>query len=257
MDEQQIILSLRNIGLSYTRRTGLLRYEKFWALQDVSFDLCHGETLGIIGKNGVGKSTVLRLIAGIISPDRGEVTRYEPLRASLLALQVGVIPHLTGRQNAVLGGLLLGLSRTDIEALLPRIIEFSELGEFIDQPVRSYSMGMKARLGFSVAIHADPDILLIDEVLGVGDVDFRKKSADAIREISRSNKTVVIVSHNTELVRNLCDRVVWIEHGHTQEVGPTDSVLEQYSQSHALTAAGKSQDSRQSGVTKPELHNLA
>lgn len=257
MDKQQIILSLKNVGLSYTRRTGLLRHEKFWALQDVSFDLCHGETLGIIGKNGVGKSTVLRLIAGIMSPDRGEVIRYESLRASLLALQVGMIPHLTGKQNAILGGLLLGLSRPDIEALLPRIIEFSELGEFIAQPVRSYSMGMKARLGFSVAIYADPDILLIDEVLGVGDVDFRKKSADAIREISKSNKTVVIVSHNTELVRSLCDRVVWIEHGHTQGVGLTNTMLEQYGQSHAVAAKGKVQDAGQAGVTAREVQNLA
>lgn len=233
MDDGKIILSLRNIGLSYTRRAGLLRHSRFWALKDVSFELFHGETLGIIGRNGVGKSTVLRLIAGILSPDRGEIIRHEPLRASLLALQVGFIPHLTGRQNAVLSGLLLGLGRSEIETRLPQILEFSELGDFIDQPVRSYSMGMKARLGFSVAYHADPDILLVDEVLGVGDVDFRKKSADAIREISKSNKTVVIVSHNVDLILNLCDRVVWIENGHTRAVGPTDTLVAQYRQSHA------------------------
>ena len=233
MDDGKIILSLRNIGLSYTRRAGLLRTSRFWALKDVSFELYHGETLGIIGRNGVGKSTVLRLIAGILSPDRGEIIRSETLRSSLLALQVGFIPHLTGRQNAVLSGLLLGLGRSEIETRLPQILEFSELGDFIDQPVRSYSMGMKARLGFSVAYHADPDILLVDEVLGVGDVDFRKKSADAIREIAKSNKTVVIVSHNADLVLSLCDRVVWIENGHTRAVGPADTLVEQYRQSHA------------------------
>jgi lipopolysaccharide transport system ATP-binding protein len=238
MDGKKVILSLKNVGLFYKRKTGLLRHDKFWALHDVSFDLCHGETLGIIGKNGVGKSTVLSLIAGIMDPDLGEVIRYEPLRASLLALQVGVIPHLTGRQNAILGGLLLGLRRSEVEALLPQIIEFSELGDFVEQPVRSYSMGMKARLGFSVALYAAPDILLIDEVLGVGDVDFRKKSADAIREISRSNKTVVIVSHNNDVVRSLCDRVVWIENGRTRGVGPTDAVLEQYQQAHATPVVG-------------------
>ena len=185
MEGKKVILSLKNTGLFYKRKTGLLRHDKYWALRDVSFDLYHGETLGIIGKNGVGKSTVLRMIAGVIDPDRGEVIRHEPLRASLLALQVGFIAHLTGRQNAILGGLVLGLCRAEVEALLPQIIEFSELGDFIDQPVRSYSMGMRARLGFSVALYADPDILLVDEVLGVGDEDFQKKSADAIREISR------------------------------------------------------------------------
>jgi lipopolysaccharide transport system ATP-binding protein len=237
MDGKKVILSLENVGLFYKRKTGLLRRDKFWALRDVSFDLCHGETLGIIGKNGVGKSTLLRLIAGIIAPDMGEVIRHERLRASLLALQVGFIPHLTGRQNAILGSLLLGLRRSDVDSLLPRIFEFSELGDFIDQPVHSYSTGMKARLGFSVALYADPDILLVDEVLGVGDADFLKKSADAIREISKSNKTVVIVSHNNQLVRSLCDRVVWIENGHTQGVGSTESILEQYQQAHAAVAA--------------------
>jgi lipopolysaccharide transport system ATP-binding protein len=240
MDEKKVILSLKNTGLFYKRKTGLLRHDKFWALRDVSFDLYHGETLGIIGKNGVGKSTVLRMIAGVIDPDRGEVIRHEPLRASLLALQVGFIAHLTGRQNAILGGLVLGLCRAEVEALLPQIIEFSELGDFIDQPVRSYSMGMRARLGFSVALYADPDILLVDEVLGVGDEDFQKKSADAIREISRSNKTVVIVSHNNTLISILCDRVVWIENGHTQGVGPTDSVLPKYHQAHAVATVGDS-----------------
>jgi len=237
VDGKKVILSLKNTGLSYKRRTGFLRHDKFWALRDVSFDLYHGETLGIIGKNGVGKSTLLRMIAGIMDPDRGEVIRHESLRASLLALQVGFIPHLTGRQNAILSGLLLGLCRADVEVLLPRIFEFSELGDFIDQPVRSYSTGMKARLGFSVALYVDPDILLIDEVLGVGDVDFRNKSADAIREITKSDKTVVIVSHNNELIRSLCDRVVWIENGHTQGVGSADAITKQYQQRHTSVAA--------------------
>ena len=257
MEGKKIILRLKNIGLYYKRKTGLLRHDKFWALQDVSFDLCHGETLGIIGKNGVGKSTVLRLIARIMDPDLGEVIRHEPLRASLLALQVGFIPHLTGRQNAILGGLLLGLRRSEVEALLPQIIGFSELGDFVDQPVRSYSTGMRARLGFSVALYADPDILLVDEVLGVGDADFRKKSADAIREISKSNKTVVIVSHNNELIRSLCDRVVWIENGHTQAVGSTDSILEEYQQAHAAAAARGPQESGKAALETGSIRSQA
>ena len=257
MEGKKLILSLKNTGLFYKRKTGLLRHDKFWALRDVSFDLFHGETLGIIGKNGVGKSTVLRLIAGIMAPDLGEVIRHEPLRASLLALQVGVIPHLTGRQNAILGGLLLGLCRSEVEALLPQIIEFSELGDFVDQPVRSYSMGMKARLGFSVALYADPDILLVDEVLGVGDADFREKSANALREISRSNKTVVIVSHNNGVIRNLCDRVVWIENGHTQGAGPTDAVLEQYQQAHTTAVTSDSQAPGKAALVAGDMQSQA
>lgn len=148
---------------------------KFWALKDISFDIFHGETLGVIGRNGVGKSTLLCLIAGIIDPDMGTVFRAENCHASLLSLQVGFVPQLTGRENAVLSGILLGMHRETIESRMEEIIAFSELDEFIDQPIYTYSTGMRARLGFSVAFQTDPDILLVDEVLGVGDADFREK----------------------------------------------------------------------------------
>jgi lipopolysaccharide transport system ATP-binding protein len=222
------VLSLRNVAVSYRRRTGVLQWSKYWALKDVSFDVYHGETLGVIGRNGAGKSTLLRLLAGIIAPDRGEIG-VNGCRVSLLSLQVGFIPHLTGRQNAILSGMLLGLHRREIERRMDEIVAFSELEEFIDEPVRSYSMGMRARLGFSVACQANPDVLLVDEVLGVGDMAFRKKSSEAMRERIRSNKTVVLVSHSLQIIRDLCDRVIWIDGGKNCLEGRPESVLKQYS----------------------------
>jgi lipopolysaccharide transport system ATP-binding protein len=220
-------MSLRNVAVSYRRRAGMLRWNKYWALKDVSFDIYHGETLAVIGRNGAGKSTLLRVLAGIISPDRGRV-QNNGCSISMLSLRVGFIPHLTGRENAVLSGMLMGLRRREVEKRMDAIVEFSELGSFIDEPVRTYSAGMNARLGFSVAFQSDPDILLIDEVLGVGDVEFRKKSTDALREKIKSDKTVVLVSHTPQTVKELCNRAVWIDGGVTKAEGGTDEVLEQY-----------------------------
>lgn len=224
------IIQLQNVGVCYTRRTGMMRNAKFWALHDVSFDLRHGETLGVVGHNGAGKSTLLRLLAGIIAPDRGEVVCRTD-RVSLLSLQAGFVPHLTGRQNAILSGILMGLSRREVLACMNDIIEFSELGEFIDEPVRTYSSGMRARLGFATAFQANPDILLVDEVLGVGDTGFREKSTIAMKQKIASNKTVVIVTHNPESIINLCDRMVWVHHGVTRAIGEPRELLWQYQQS--------------------------
>jgi lipopolysaccharide transport system ATP-binding protein len=223
------LVSLKNIGVSYRRRVGFHLQSPFWALEDVSLEIYRGETLGVIGRNGVGKSTLLRLLAGIITPDRGTIHFDGHYHISLLSLQVGFIPQLTGRENAVLSGMLLGVARKAIEARLDKIIEFSELGDFIDQPISTYSTGMRARLGFSVAFQTDPDILLVDEVFGVGDAEFRDKSERAMRQKIRSNKTVVLVSHNPQTIRNLCDRAVWIEKGCTRLEGDPDSVLAAYS----------------------------
>ena len=206
-----------------------MRQTPFWALEDVTLEIYRGETVGVIGRNGVGKSTLLRLLAGIVSPDRGTIRFEIPCHTSLLSLQVGFIPQLTGWENAVLSGMLLGMRRKKIEACMDEIIAFSELGEFINQPISAYSPGMRARLGFSVAFQADPDILLFDEALGVGDAEFREKSANAMRQKIRSNKTVVLVSHNEKTIRNLCDRAVWIEKGGARMIGDPDSVLEAYS----------------------------
>ncbi len=222
------LLRLENVGVSYTRRGGLRRQPPFWALEDVSLEIFRGETLGVIGRNGVGKSTLLRLLAGIIRPDRGSISFDRPCHISLLSLQVGFIPQLTGRENAVLSGMLLGMRRKEIEARMGEIIAFAELEDFIDQPISTYSTGMRARLGFSVAFQADPDILLVDEVLGVGDAEFREKSARAMRQKICSNRTVVLVSHNPQTIRNLCDRALWVEKGCTLLESDPDSVLAAY-----------------------------
>jgi homopolymeric O-antigen transport system ATP-binding protein len=227
------IIELRNVGVSYTRRAGFMRGQKFWALHDVSFDLQHGETLGVIGHNGAGKSTLLRLLAGIMAPDRGEVISRTS-RVSLLSLQAGFVPYLTGRENAILSGILMGLSRQQVVARMQDIIEFSELGEFIDEAVRTYSSGMRARLGFAVAFQADPDVLLVDEILGVGDAGFKKKSTLAMKQKIASDKTVVIVTHNPESITELCNRMVWVHNGVTRAIGKPMDLLRQYQESFDL-----------------------
>lgn len=226
--QHEQLLRLENVGVSYTRRVGIFRKSEFWAVNDVSFTLHRGETLGVIGKNGVGKSTLMRLLAGIIDPDRGVIHRYGECLASLLSLQVGFVPQLTGRENAILSGMLLGMCKQDIRSRMDEIIEFSGLVDFIDQPIYTYSTGMLARLGFSIAFQTDPDILLVDEVLGVGDAEFREKSSRAMRQKIRSNKTIVLVSHNQHIIRELCDRVVWVDRGRERMVGNPEHVLESY-----------------------------
>ena len=222
------ILSLRNVGLYYKRNRGVFG-EPFWALKDISFDLYHGETLGVIGRNGVGKSTLLRIMAGIVKPNKGTFIN-NGYQVSLLSLRLGFIDYLTGRENIVLSGMFLGLRKKEIKAKIDAIVEFSELGDFIDQPIATYSSGMVARLGFSVAFQVDPDILLIDEVLGVGDAEFSQKSTKVMQEKIRSNRTIVFVSHNGDIIKKLCNRAVWIEEGVTQAEGETTMVLRKYHQ---------------------------
>lgn len=228
MSDARALFTASNIGLCYRQRTGVMQFQHFWALNEVSFSLNAGETLGIIGANGAGKSTLLRLIAGITEPDRGQIWRQKGISASLLALNVGFKPELSGRENVVIGGLLLGLSLKKIRHLMDEIYAFSELGDFFERPVGTYSTGMRARLGFAVAIHADPDILLIDEVLGVGDERFKLKSHQAMQEKIRAKKTVVLVSHSMQAISSLCDRVLWLHHGRSVACGPTEQVIGQY-----------------------------
>jgi len=226
----ETVIELHNVGVCYARRSGFMRSSKFWALHDVSFKLQHGETLGVIGHNGAGKSTLLRLLAGILSPDHGEVVTRAG-RVSLQSLQVGFVPYLSGRDNAILSGIMLGMRRSAVLEKMDEICDFAELGDFFDEPVRSYSSGMRARLGFAVAFQADPDVILIDEVLGVGDAAFREKSAAAMRAKIATDKTVVVVTHSVETVEDLCDRVIWIDHGVTRAVGGTQEVLAEYQKS--------------------------
>lgn len=227
------LLTFQNVGVAYqgVRRLGSV---DFWALDDVSFELLEGETLGIVGRNGAGKSTLLRVAAGILRPDRGHVRQARSLRAQLLSLGLGFVPHLSGRDNAILSGMLSGMPRREVERRLPAIHEYSGLESFFEQPLNCYSNGMVLRLGFSVAMQIEPDVLLIDEVLGVGDADFLERSSADIQKRMRSGSTCMLVSHQDETIRTLCDRVLWVEHGRTVMVGPAEDVLAAY---HAPAAA--------------------
>lgn len=221
------LIALQNIGVSYRRSRSFFGGSVYQALHDVSFEINPGDSLGILGRNGAGKSTLLRVLAGIISPDKGRLVNANA-RTALLALQVGFDPQLDGRTNAILSGMLLGFSKREVLDQMDEIIEFSELGAVIDEPIKVYSTGMRARLGFSVAVHLDPDILLIDEVLGVGDADFRIKSSKLLHDRLQSEHTVVLVSHSAGTVKQLCNRAVWIEQGVTHMDGDASDVVEAY-----------------------------
>jgi lipopolysaccharide transport system ATP-binding protein len=232
MADKDVLISVKNVSVSYPIKNGYLRWNKHTPLKNISFDLFRGETLGLIGRNGAGKSTLLRMIAGIIEPDAGKIINHG-VRVSLLALGVGFMSHLTGRENAILSGLLLGMRKRDILKRMGHIIEFSGLGDFIDQPLRTYSSGMCARLGFSVAIQATPEALLIDEVLGVGDEDFRKKSTEEMKRLIKSDTAIILVSHSLQDINELCDRVILIDQGTIALTGHAAEVLEQYKKLYA------------------------
>lgn len=201
--------------------------EEFWALRDVSFSVDEGETVGIIGPNGSGKSTVLKLISRIIEPSSGDIEVNGRVGA-LLELGAGFHPDLTGRENIYLNGSILGLSRTDIHSRIDRIIAFAELERFIDMPVRQYSSGMYVRLGFSVAVHTKPEILLVDEVLAVGDEAFQRKCLDKIHAMREANTTILLVSHGIESITRLCHRAIWLEEGQLVHDGAGRDVAEAY-----------------------------
>lgn len=228
------LVSLEHVALGYRRRAMAASSEPFWALKDISFDLHRGESLGVIGRNGVGKSSLLKLLAGILLPDKGQLVRHHDFRASLLTLQLGFSPQLSGRDNVILNGLLLGMSRREVEQQMEAVVEFSELQDFIDEPLNTYSSGMKARLGFAVAIRSRPDVLLIDEVMGVGDEDFKMRSTAVLREWIQSDHTVVFVSHSANSIRENCDRLVWVENGTVAMVGGVEEVLEKYEGFHHI-----------------------
>ena len=199
----------------------------FTALKSINLNLEKGECLGIIGKNGAGKSTLLSLLLGTSHPSEGEVN-VQGKRTPLLELGAGFHPDLTGKENVVLNAVLLGLTIKEVAARFEEIVRFSEIEPFIDMPVRTYSSGMYLRLAFSVAIHTEPEILLIDEILAVGDESFQKKSEQALTSLIRSGVTTVFVSHNLEAVRKICTRVVWLDHGEIRMDGPASKVVEGY-----------------------------
>jgi len=203
------------------------RYDEFFALKDVSFDVAHGATFGIIGSNGSGKSTLLKCIAGILFPERGTVTARGRLSA-LLELGAGFHPELSGRENVFLNGAILGMNRKEIQSRLEAIVDFAGLAEFIDAPVKNYSSGMILRLGFAVAANVEPEILLIDEVLAVGDTSFQRKCAEKVEEFRQDGRTIVFVSHATGQVEQLCEEALWLERGEVKMIGPSAEVVNAY-----------------------------
>ncbi|MFN0207253.1 MAG: ABC transporter ATP-binding protein [Planctomycetota bacterium] len=211
-------------------------HREFHALKDVTFKVERGHALGVVGQNGAGKSTLLKIISGTTEASTGRF-RLAGDVASLLELGAGFHPEFSGRENIYLNGTLLGLTRRELDALFPVILEFSELGDFIDRPLRTYSSGMAMRLGFSVAIHLDPEILIIDEVFAVGDMHFAKKCADKVYEFRRRGKTIVFCSHSLYDVRQLCDVAIWLDHGEVKMLGDSVSVTNDYTAfSRALDA---------------------
>jgi lipopolysaccharide transport system ATP-binding protein len=204
-----------------------LRTREFWAVRDVSFEVRRGEAFGVIGPNGAGKSTILKLLSGIMEPTRGTLVVRGRLSA-LIEVSAGFHPDLTGRENVFLNGAILGMTRREIARRFDDIVAFSGLDEFIDTPVKRYSSGMFARLGFSVAAHVDPDVLIVDEVLSVGDFVFQQKCVERMTSILRGGATVIFVSHNLRAVAELCERVLLMDRGQAAAIGPPDEVIRTY-----------------------------
>lgn len=232
IEVKDLCINYRGLKSYYIKKSLLKgkreRTEVFEAVRHVSFAVKHGEILGLIGKNGSGKSTILNAIAGIFAPNSGSIDLHGN-SVSLLSIGVGFQKELSGRENIILSGMLLGFSEKEVRARMDEIIEFSELGEFIEAPVRTYSSGMYSKLAFSITAILETDIMLIDEVLSVGDARFKKKSYNKMKElISDENRTVIIVSHASDTIRGLCNRVLWINDGEVQMYGKTEDVLTAY-----------------------------
>ena len=243
---RQFAISVRNASKSYrlygrgsqfqTLKSALLKREisppavgSVDALREVTFDVNRGEAFGLIGRNGSGKSTLLKLISGIIRPTEGEVL-VDGRISALIELGAGFHPEITGRENIFINGIMMGLTRREIEERFDRIVEFAGIGPFLDQPVKTYSSGMYVRLGFAVAVHVDPDILLIDEVLAVGDEEFSQKCVAKIQEMKYRGVTLLVVTHQLDLVRTLCDRALWLEKGEMAALGDPVRVVDAYLQ---------------------------
>ena len=236
------------------------RYEEFWALQDVSFEVKHGETFGIVGSNGSGKSTMLKCLSKILYPNKGSVQVNGRL-AALLELGAGFHYELSGRENVYLNGAILGMTKRDLDLRFDDIVQFAGLEKFIDSPVKNYSSGMVVRLGFAIAANVEPEILLVDEVLSVGDQTFQRKSSEKIEEFRREGRTIVVVSHGMGQMKQLCERLAWLDKGELKMLGPADDVIAEYTgssyDSHASTdsAMGRRWGSGGASITSVEIRN--
>lgn len=222
----------RNSSIKAIVMRGMKRvvYDELWALKDVSFEVDHGETFALIGHNGSGKSTALKCLAGIYRPDAGDIT-LDGTMSALLELGAGFHPELSGRENVYLNAAILGLPKKEIDLRFDDIVAFAGLERFIDHPVKNYSSGMFVRLGFSVAINVEPEILLVDEVLAVGDEEFQRRCLSKIRQFRTEGRTVVVVTHSLATVQTLCDRALWLDHGVPKAIGPADEVGRLYLES--------------------------
>ncbi|MEG0615544.1 MAG: ABC transporter ATP-binding protein, partial [Oscillospiraceae bacterium] len=239
-DELPVVISAKNVGKHFKiykdkpmtlkdRALAVIKksYDEFWALKDISLDIHKGEAVGLIGHNGCGKSTLLKLFTRIIYPEKGEII-VDGQVSSLLELGAGFHQDFTGRENIYTNASIFGMKKKEIDDILEDVIDFSELGEFIDNPVRTYSSGMYMRLAFSVAIHVKPEILLIDEILAVGDANFQKKCLDKITEFKKNGVTIVIVSHDLSTIERICDKAVWLDSGIIRKQGKPKSVVNAY-----------------------------
>ena len=232
IEVKDLVISYQNLKKTSIKKTLLhlkrQKPDRFVAVKGISFYVREGEILGIIGKNGSGKSTTLNALAGIFSPDSGSID-LNGHSISLLSIGVGFIREMTGRENITLSGMLLGFTEEQVKAKEQEIIDFAEIGEFIDMPVRTYSSGMYSKLAFSITAILETDIMLIDEVLSVGDEKFKKKSYEKMKSlISNKDRTVVIVSHSIETLKQLCDTVMWMHEGQIKRIGDPDEVLDEY-----------------------------
>jgi homopolymeric O-antigen transport system ATP-binding protein len=226
--ENKVMLELQDVSLNFRTSKGTFDHGVHHVLDSVSFKLYENETLGIIGRNGVGKTTMLRIMAGILAPTSGEIIKREGKTASLLTIGLGHKVDLSGRDNAMLSAMLQGASRKEALGYLEDIKAFSELGDSFEEPVKTYSAGMKSRLGFTTALLTHVDILLVDEILSVGDAEFRRKAEQAMKERISGDQTVVFVSHSDPQVVSLCDRVIWIDQGHICAAGDPEEVIAKY-----------------------------
>ncbi len=241
-DANEIAVRLENISVRYRvphERIGTFKeyiirraqrrvtHDEFWALRHVDLEVHRGEVFGIIGRNGAGKSTLLKVVARVLRPTTGRVWVKGHV-APLLEFGAGFHAELTGRENVFLNGTLLGFSHREMQAKFQRIVDFAELWEFIDAPLRTYSSGMVARLGFAIATDVKPDVLIVDEVLAVGDEAFQRKSAARIKEFREQGATILLVTHNMGTVRSICQRAVWLDHGQVCALGPVEDVAAQY-----------------------------
>jgi lipopolysaccharide transport system ATP-binding protein len=260
----EVAVALEGVSKRFTRRARRttvkqllldplepVRRERFWALRDVSFDVREGQTVGVIGANGSGKSTLLRLVAGLGRPTAGRITRRRDV-AAMLALGDGFDPLLTGRENALTAGILAGLRRREVLSMLDEIVAFAELEEFFDHPLRTYSDGMRLRLAFAVAISVGPEVLLIDEVLSVGDLRFQEKCFGRLEELQEAGTTILFASHDEGQVRRLCQHVVWLAHGHVQAQGDPDTAYEQYSGAMRAETERRAQARGEDAATRDE-----